>query len=39
MDQALEDEARTQSVNFATADVVEAMAAFVDKREPKFHGR
>jgi enoyl-CoA hydratase/carnithine racemase len=39
MDQALEDEARTQSVNFSTADVVEAMSAFVDKREPKFVGR
>jgi enoyl-CoA hydratase/carnithine racemase len=39
MDQALEDEARTQSVNFSTADAVEAMSAFVDKREPKFVGR
>ena len=39
MDQALEDEARAQSVNFATADVAEAMAAFVQKREPNFTGR
>lgn len=39
MDQALEDEARSQSVNFATADTAEAMAAFVQKREPKFQGR
>jgi enoyl-CoA hydratase/carnithine racemase len=38
MDQALEDEARSQSVNFATADTTEAMAAFVQKREPKFQG-
>ena len=39
MEQALEDEARSQTVNFATADLVEAMAAFVQKREPKFEGR
>jgi enoyl-CoA hydratase/carnithine racemase len=39
MDQALEDEARCQTVNFSTADVVEAMQAFVEKREPHFVGR
>lgn len=39
MDQALEDEARSQSVNFATADFSEAIAAFVDKRDPVFRGR
>jgi 2-(1,2-epoxy-1,2-dihydrophenyl)acetyl-CoA isomerase len=39
MDQALEDEARSQTVNFATADMAEAMAAFAQKREPRFTGR
>ncbi|SRR5579871_3209904 len=39
MDQALEDEARTQTVNFFTADAMEAMAAFVEKREPHFRGQ
>jgi 2-(1,2-epoxy-1,2-dihydrophenyl)acetyl-CoA isomerase len=39
MDEALEDEARTQSVNFSTADTREAIAAFIEKREPKFQGR
>jgi 2-(1,2-epoxy-1,2-dihydrophenyl)acetyl-CoA isomerase len=39
LDQALEDEARCQTVNFNTADVAEAMAAFTDKREPNFMGR
>ena len=39
MDQALEDEARCQTVNFGTADTAEAIAAFVAKREPRFTGR
>lgn len=39
MDQALEDEARSQTVNFSTADMAEAMAAFIAKREPRFEGR
>lgn len=39
MEQALEDEARCQTVNFATADLGEAMSAFVEKREPRFQGR
>jgi enoyl-CoA hydratase/carnithine racemase len=39
MDQALEDEARTQSVNSGSADTVEAVTAFIQKREPKFQGR
>jgi len=39
MDQALEDEARCQTVNFSTADLAEALKAFVDKREPHFEGR
>ncbi len=39
MDQALEDEARSQTVNFATKDFGEAVSAFLEKREPKFEGR
>jgi len=39
MDQALEEEARSQAVNFATADTAEAMAAFQQKRDPVFEGR
>lgn len=39
MDQALEDEARAQSVNFATEDFKEAISAFVQKRDPSFQGR
>jgi enoyl-CoA hydratase/carnithine racemase len=39
MEQAVEHEARCQAVNFATDDTVEAMAAFAQKREPKFIGR
>ncbi|HVF32477.1 MAG TPA: enoyl-CoA hydratase [Acidimicrobiales bacterium] len=39
MDQALEDEARSQSVNFRTQDFDEAIRAFLDKREPRFGGR
>jgi 2-(1,2-epoxy-1,2-dihydrophenyl)acetyl-CoA isomerase len=38
-EQALDDEARSQTVNLATADTVEAIQAFVEKREPRFHGR
>ncbi|MFC5138096.1 enoyl-CoA hydratase/isomerase family protein [Actinomycetospora rhizophila] len=36
---ALASEARTQAVNFATADAPEAFAAFRDKREPTFTGQ
>jgi 2-(1,2-epoxy-1,2-dihydrophenyl)acetyl-CoA isomerase len=39
LDQALEDEARSQSVNFASADTAEAISAFIQKREPTFEGR
>ena len=36
---ALANEARAQAVNFATADVPEAFAAFTAKRTPEFTGR
>lgn len=40
MAQALDDEARCQTVTtMATTDTAEAMAAFVEKRPPVFHGR
>jgi enoyl-CoA hydratase/carnithine racemase len=39
MDQALEEESRSQSVNFGTDDTMEALAAFGQKREPQFKGR
>jgi enoyl-CoA hydratase/carnithine racemase len=39
MDQALEDEARSQSVNLGTQDFAEAIRAFLDKRDPHFEGR
>ncbi len=39
MEQAVEDEARCQALNFSTVDTVEAMAAFGEKRDPVFVGR
>ena len=39
LEQALDDEGVAQALNFSTADTMEAMRAFVDKREPKFEGR
>jgi len=39
MDEALEHEGMAQSVNFYTDDTKEAIAAFLEKREPKFKGR
>lgn len=38
-EQALDDEARCQTVNFGTADTVEAIGAFLQKRDPTFQGR
>lgn len=38
-EQALDDEARCQTVNFGTRDTVEAISAFLQKREPRFEGR
>lgn len=38
MDEALEHEARSQAVNLRTEDAIEAMRAFVEKREPTFKG-
>ncbi|MFZ0667391.1 MAG: enoyl-CoA hydratase [Acidimicrobiales bacterium] len=39
MADALENEARCQTVNFNTEDTVEAMRAFAEKRDPQFKGR
>jgi len=38
-EQALDDEARCQAVNFGTRDTVEAISAFLQKREAGFEGR
>jgi 2-(1,2-epoxy-1,2-dihydrophenyl)acetyl-CoA isomerase len=37
--QALEAEAQAQTVNFGTRDTAEAMAAFTERRQPRFEGR
>lgn len=39
MEQALDDEGAAQTVNFATKDTPEAIAAFMEKRPPVFLGR
>jgi 2-(1,2-epoxy-1,2-dihydrophenyl)acetyl-CoA isomerase len=39
MDEALEDEARSQNINFGTKDFTEAISAFMQKRAPKFEGQ
>lgn len=39
MEEAVEEEARAQAVNFASEDTAEAIGAFIDKREPRFKGR
>jgi len=39
LERALEDEARSQQINFATEDTREAGRAFLEKRDPVFRGR
>lgn len=39
LEEALDDEGLSQTVNFGTADTVEAIGAFGDRRDPVFHGR
>lgn len=39
LEAALEDEGRSQAINFATADTMEAVTAFLQKRDPHFEGR
>lgn len=39
MEQALDDEASSQTINFGTKDTIEAISAFTEKREPTFRGR
>jgi 2-(1,2-epoxy-1,2-dihydrophenyl)acetyl-CoA isomerase len=39
LEEALDDEGLSQSVNFATGDTAEAISAFMEKREPVFKGR
>ncbi len=38
VEQALDGEGMAQTINFSTADTAEAMAAFVEKRAPRFEG-
>lgn len=38
-EQALDDEARSQTINFGTQDTIEAITAFAEKRDPGFTGR
>jgi 2-(1,2-epoxy-1,2-dihydrophenyl)acetyl-CoA isomerase len=37
-EQALDDEARCQTVNFGTKDTLESIAAFLQKRDPTYRG-
>ncbi|MFZ4516811.1 MAG: enoyl-CoA hydratase/isomerase family protein [Microthrixaceae bacterium] len=39
LSEALEAESNAQCVNFSTKDTVEAVSAFLEKREPRFTGR
>jgi len=38
LEQALEDEGQSQTINFSTADTREAVMAFIEKRQPTFQG-
>jgi enoyl-CoA hydratase/carnithine racemase len=38
MEEALDDEGMAQTVNFGTKDTIEAMIAFIEKRDPAFRG-
>ena len=38
MEEALDDEGMAQTVNFGTKDTIEAMTAFLQKRNPNFQG-
>ena len=38
LEEALDDEGLSQSVNFGTKDTIEAISAFMEKREPAFEG-
>jgi enoyl-CoA hydratase/carnithine racemase len=39
LEEALDDEGLSQTVNFGTRDTAEAIRAFMEKREPEFEGR
>lgn len=39
LEKALEDEARAQHITYSSQDVREGIAAFLERREPKFEGR
>jgi 2-(1,2-epoxy-1,2-dihydrophenyl)acetyl-CoA isomerase len=39
LEEALDDEGAAQTVNFGTKDTPEAIAAWVEKRDPVFKGR
>jgi 2-(1,2-epoxy-1,2-dihydrophenyl)acetyl-CoA isomerase len=39
LEEALDDEGLSQTVNFGTKDTVEAIKAFMEKRDPVFEGR
>jgi enoyl-CoA hydratase/carnithine racemase len=39
LEEALDDEGLSQTVNFGTRDTAEAISAFLEKREPSFEGR
>jgi 2-(1,2-epoxy-1,2-dihydrophenyl)acetyl-CoA isomerase len=38
LEEALDDEGLSQTVNFGTKDTLEAIGAFVDRRDPVFRG-